>query len=703
MALDARAAELKEKLTKRKTTKTSPTQFVPHPLPQVPRQTTVDATPNDITDLITSISSNIPAGDGKQGAMNSNSQGRPSGSNTVGSSGMGAHQVQDSRPSVSKATSGDFASKSSQVEFDKTPSQVQEVSQRQPPTEFKVKGTASAGSAATNPPPPSERATRPETDQRAGQPTNTPATNDTNQTREPQNRTANSGGNGKSDKTADLKGLGLVEQAQEIVTEGTWSLGRIVDDNADLKDWLDLTNWHDVEARNRKLSRYRRAKALAAEKERIEEEERKLREEEALEMGFRPPISVPSQSETPLQTPISQPASSVFSMPASATETTAEQQEATPAIPAKRFLSPDCESTEKAETRPEKMARREVLSTQPTETMRVDTRYEDARRGRDTRKDDQHEPRLLPPVRDLSPRRSYRAPSPRRDYSPKRTVYPEAPRGPREEAADKSRPEYDSYKGGGVRREYQRESSPHRGGGSGQASRHLDLGREGETRFFIIKSFNEDNVRKCMIDGVWATQSRNGQTLTRAFASCKNVILFFSINKSRAFQGYARMSTAPSPDTPRPGWMNNVHWDSSPPFRVEWLNKVPVQFSRINGLKNSYNDDHPVLVGKDGQEVEERCGRELLRVMQNTAAAAEGGGGAQQKKFDTPRKEPQQQGGGGRGPPGGPAVSPPGHGQRPGFYPPPRGKRGGYRGGYRGGHRSWDTPPGRIKDEDLGH
>lgn len=77
------------------------------------------------------------------------------------------------------------------------------------------------------------------------------------------------------------------------------------------------------------------------------------------------------------------------------------------------------------------------------------------------------------------------------------------------------------------------------------------------------------------------------------------------------------MATAPSPDTPRPKWMNGIHWDTSPPFRVEWLSTVPVEFSWIGHLKNSFNESIPVLVGKDGQEIDPRCGRELLRIMRS--------------------------------------------------------------------------------------
>ncbi|KAH8879598.1 YTH-domain-containing protein [Thozetella sp. PMI_491] len=145
-----------------------------------------------------------------------------------------------------------------------------------------------------------------------------------------------------------------------------------------------------------------------------------------------------------------------------------------------------------------------------------------------------------------------------------------------------------------------------------------------DTRFFIVKSFNEENVYKCMEDGVWATQMQNGEVLTTAFAQCKSVILFFSINKSKAFQGFARMSTAPSPDTPRPRWLSGMHWDTTPPFRVEWLSMTEVGFQWIGHIKNTLNENRPVLVGRDGQEIEEQAGRELFQEMALIAESPRG-------------------------------------------------------------------------------
>ena len=40
---------------------------------------------------------------------------------------------------------------------------------------------------------------------------------------------------------------------------------------------------------------------------------------------------------------------------------------------------------------------------------------------------------------------------------------------------------------------------------------------------------------------LWATQPRNEGKLNEAFATSEAVVLFFSVNESRAFQGYAKM------------------------------------------------------------------------------------------------------------------------------------------------------------------
>ncbi|KAL2075838.1 hypothetical protein VTL71DRAFT_781 [Oculimacula yallundae] len=151
-------------------------------------------------------------------------------------------------------------------------------------------------------------------------------------------------------------------------------------------------------------------------------------------------------------------------------------------------------------------------------------------------------------------------------------------------------------------------------------------GGRGDTRYFIVKSFNEENVIKCIQDGIWTTQVQNGSIFKDAFLNCKNVILVFSINKSRAFQGYARMESLPG-SVPCPTWQRNINWESTGAFRVRWLVVCSTRFQRIGHLKNRLNDNLAVLIGKDGQEIEEECGGELIRLIGEEADAVLGGQG----------------------------------------------------------------------------
>ena len=60
--------------------------------------------------------------------------------------------------------------------------------------------------------------------------------------------------------------------------------------------------------------------------------------------------------------------------------------------------------------------------------------------------------------------------------------------------------------------------------------------------YFLIKSFNFENVVAAQRDGVWVTQAKNEGVLTDAYRKAKNVLLIFSVNKSLAIQGYVWFS-----------------------------------------------------------------------------------------------------------------------------------------------------------------
>ncbi|EHK40540.1 hypothetical protein TRIATDRAFT_226343 [Trichoderma atroviride IMI 206040] len=164
-------------------------------------------------------------------------------------------------------------------------------------------------------------------------------------------------------------------------------------------------------------------------------------------------------------------------------------------------------------------------------------------------------------------------------------------------------------------------------------SKRPSLTKSIEARFFLVKSFNSMNVEMAQRDGLWITKAENGPMLSFAFKQCKTVYLIFSINKSKAFQGYARMTTAPDPNIAPAKWMSNISWKASHPFRIEWLNTRRTAFWTLGDLKNAFNDHAPVFVGRDGQEYPEDCGRKILEVLDSSLEETKSGG-------DSPKAAP---------------------------------------------------------------
>ncbi|KAI9741335.1 MAG: hypothetical protein M1834_003052 [Cirrosporium novae-zelandiae] len=146
-------------------------------------------------------------------------------------------------------------------------------------------------------------------------------------------------------------------------------------------------------------------------------------------------------------------------------------------------------------------------------------------------------------------------------------------------------------------------------------SESLNL-RAGDSRYFMVKSFNFENVEISQRENTWCTQEHNLKTFLEAFEKSRNVILVFSVNQSRAFQGYARMETQPgAPGVAEPTWQKKLKWTSTPPFKIRWIAKTQVAFRHVGHLINAYNENHAVLIGRDGQEIEGECGRSLCEIL----------------------------------------------------------------------------------------
>ncbi|KXS22107.1 YTH-domain-containing protein [Gonapodya prolifera JEL478] len=131
------------------------------------------------------------------------------------------------------------------------------------------------------------------------------------------------------------------------------------------------------------------------------------------------------------------------------------------------------------------------------------------------------------------------------------------------------------------------------------------------TKYFVLRSNNYDNLDISREKNVWATLNRNAAVLGRAFEQSRKVVLFFSVNESRHFQGYAEMTTniggAIDIETP---WarMSNL----CPNFGVRWLKIEELNFDVVSQLKNPLNENKPIRSSRDGQELTEEIAGILI-------------------------------------------------------------------------------------------
>ena len=64
-----------------------------------------------------------------------------------------------------------------------------------------------------------------------------------------------------------------------------------------------------------------------------------------------------------------------------------------------------------------------------------------------------------------------------------------------------------------------------------------------------------------------------------------------------------------------PSWSNSLLWKSTGAFRIRWLAISDVTFQKVAHLRNSLNENQPVLIGRDGQEISVVAGSELCKIL----------------------------------------------------------------------------------------
>ncbi|KAI4306340.1 hypothetical protein L6164_029627 [Bauhinia variegata] len=139
---------------------------------------------------------------------------------------------------------------------------------------------------------------------------------------------------------------------------------------------------------------------------------------------------------------------------------------------------------------------------------------------------------------------------------------------------------------------------------------------QGISRYFIVKSCNRENFELSVQQGVWATQRNNEAKLNEAFDSVENVILIFSVNRTRHFQGCAKMTSRIGGSVPGGNWKyghGTAHYGRN--FSVKWLKLCELSFHKTRHLRNPYNENLPVKISRDCQELEPSIGEQLASLL----------------------------------------------------------------------------------------
>lgn len=129
------------------------------------------------------------------------------------------------------------------------------------------------------------------------------------------------------------------------------------------------------------------------------------------------------------------------------------------------------------------------------------------------------------------------------------------------------------------------------------------------SRYFIIKSTNKENIEISQKHNEWATTVTNQQKLNEAFRD-KNIILLFSVNKSGYFQGYAIMKSYIS-DKVSSLWNNDSYVKLGGTFQIQWLCATELPFSKVKHLTNPLNNNETVVKGRDTQELPMELGFQI--------------------------------------------------------------------------------------------
>ncbi|TYH29702.1 hypothetical protein ES288_A01G033700v1 [Gossypium darwinii] len=145
-----------------------------------------------------------------------------------------------------------------------------------------------------------------------------------------------------------------------------------------------------------------------------------------------------------------------------------------------------------------------------------------------------------------------------------------------------------------------------------------------DAKFFVIKSYSEDDVHKSMKYNVWSSTPHGNKKLDSAFEDAQRIaagkprgcpiFLFFSVNASGQFCGVAEMIGSVDFQKDMDFWQQDK-WSGSFPVKWHIIKDVPNSHFRHIIVEN--NENKPVTNSRDTQEIMFKQGVEMMKVFKN--------------------------------------------------------------------------------------
>ncbi|PWN93795.1 YTH-domain-containing protein [Acaromyces ingoldii] len=143
------------------------------------------------------------------------------------------------------------------------------------------------------------------------------------------------------------------------------------------------------------------------------------------------------------------------------------------------------------------------------------------------------------------------------------------------------------------------------------------------TRFFVIKSYTEDDVQRSLKYEIWASTEKGNARLDKAFRESiegkeesqrGRILLFFSVNASGHFCGMAEMLTPLDYSSSSNIWAQEGKWKGT--FKVKWIFVKDVPNNRMRHIRLTNTPEcKPVTQSRDTQELPQEAGKEVMKIM----------------------------------------------------------------------------------------